>query len=174
MHAALHLEHVLHGVHGPGVAPVEVERAAADVLGAHVVRVLLQAEGVHAEQVAVAGHVVVPVRQRLRHAVAQHQRVAEEEIDDVRGLDCDQVARVLDRDRVVELDRALEVAFQPGARGRDVRALARGGAIADAVERLDALPDQRQRALLRGHHGEVGLERVRHRKVRVLGERRVE
>ena len=64
----------------------ERERVAADVLGAGVVAGLLEAEGVHAEQVAVAGHLVVPVRQGLRDAVAQHHRVAEVEVDDVRRL----------------------------------------------------------------------------------------
>ncbi len=91
-----------------------------------------------------------------------------------RRLQRDQVARVLDRDRAVQLRGALEAALEPGLRGGDVRLLARGRAVADALEGREALADQRQRALLRGHHGEVGAQRMRRREVGILGERLVE
>ena len=174
MHAALHLEHVLHRVHRPGVARVQAERVAADVLGALIVRRLLEAEGVHAEQEAVAGHLGVPVRKRLRHVIAQQDRVAEVEVDEVGRLDRDQVARVLDRDRAVQVRGVLEAALRPGARGGDVRLLAGGGAVAEALDGRDARLDQGKRALLRGHDGEVGAQRMRHREVRIGGERGVE
>ena len=147
---------------------------AADVLGAGVVAGLLEAEGVHAEQVAVARHFLVPVRQRLRNAVAQQDRVAEVEVDGVRGLDRDEVARVLDRDRAIAVRRQLEAALQPGSRGGDMRLLASRRAGADALERIDARPDQRQFALLGGHDREVGAQRMRGREVRILGKRLVD
>jgi hypothetical protein len=90
-------------MHGPGIARVQRECVAADVLGAGVARVLLEAEGVHAEQVAVARDVLVPVRQRLRDVVAQQDRVAQVEVDDVRGLDRGDVARMLDGDRGIQM-----------------------------------------------------------------------
>ena len=55
-----------------------------------------------------------------------------------------------------------------------MRLFARGRAVTDSLERGEALLDQRQRALLGGHHGEVGAQRMRRCEVGVLGERLVE
>ena len=53
---ALHLHDVRDGVHGPGIAGIQFQRAAARRLGTRVVRGLLEAERVHAEHVAIARH----------------------------------------------------------------------------------------------------------------------
>ena len=89
--------HVGDRVLRPAVARLELDRGAAAVLGGGVVAGLLQAEGVHAEHRVIAGHVRRPGRQRARDAVAQHARVAAEEVELVAGLQRQQVARVLDR-----------------------------------------------------------------------------
>ena len=60
-HPALHLVHVRHRMHGPGVVRLEFQRPPAQRLGARVLVALLEAEGVHAQHVAIAGIVRVPL-----------------------------------------------------------------------------------------------------------------
>ena len=149
---ALHLHHVRHGVHGPGIAAVQVERPPPGCLGAVVEARFLEPEGVHAEHVAVSRRPGAPVRQHLRHAVAQHGGAAEEEIAEVRELQRQGVARVVVKDRAVALDGGFEIAVEPGARRRDVAALAvvrqpphrRGGFDARAGKRQGAFLGGRQ------------------------------
>ena len=50
-------------MHGPSVLPLKLERAPSGFLGFVVLVAFLQAEGMHAENVRVAGYVCVPVRQ---------------------------------------------------------------------------------------------------------------
>ncbi len=64
--------------------------------GARVVAGLFQAEGVHAKQRVVAGDRGAPRRQGARDPVAQHARVAAEEVDLVTGVQRQRVKRVVD------------------------------------------------------------------------------
>jgi hypothetical protein len=77
----------------PGIARIQVKRVAAKVLGAPIDRGFLEAECIHAEEVAVVRHVARPGGHRRRKAVAQHQRAAEIEVDEMRRLQRDEVAR---------------------------------------------------------------------------------
>ncbi|MNT47008.1 hypothetical protein D3C72_1836860 [compost metagenome] len=78
----------------------------------------------HAEQVTVARHAVVPVRQHLRDAVAQHRRLPQQEVAQVCHLDCQQVAWIVDHDIAVQPQRAVKLAVQPRARRGQVALLA--------------------------------------------------
>ena len=121
----LHLHHVRDRVARPPVARVELDCAAAHLLGARVVAVLLEAERVHAEEVPVAGHPLVPGVQGARDDVAERELTTEVERGDVGGLDGEGVARVLDGDARIAIERGVEVALEPRPRRGQVGALAR-------------------------------------------------
>ena len=101
---------------------------AAQRLGLGIGMVLLQPEGVHAEQVGPQRVVAWPCRQRTRRAVAQLRGIATVEVEQVRPLQRQQVARMLLRDRVPGRAGAVPVAVGAALCGRQVRALALGGA----------------------------------------------
>ena len=152
---ALHLHHVRLGMHGPRIAMVALQGAPAHVLGTRVQCRLLQAERIHAEDVAVAFRVGIPMRQHLCHPVAQHGRGAEEEVSDVGDLQGEQVAGIVEQDVAVAADRPREVALQPGARRRSVRPFALVRPAAQALDRLDALGEQRQHHPVARHDHET-------------------
>ena len=144
----------------PGVARLEVERAAAGVLGAVVVVHLLEAEGVHAEHVAVARNVAVPVRQDARDAVAQHHRLAEEEVALMPELQGQQVARIVDQHGAVEVSGALQVALEPGAQRLHVPALALVRGRGEMLRGLEAAAQFGLGAALGRDHHQAGAEAV--------------
>ena len=76
--------------------------------------------------------------------------MTQQEIADVRDLQREQITRV-SRDVAVTAHRAGEVALQPGAGGRSMRPLTVVQPRAQRFDGLDALGEQRQRALLGGH-----------------------
>ncbi len=143
-----------------GSRALEVERAAAGVLGAAVVVHLLEAEGVHAEHVAVAGHVAVPIGQHARDAVAQHHGLAEEEVALMPELQGQQVARVVDHDRAEEVGGALQVALEPGAQRGHVPALALVRGRREMLRGLDAAAQFGLGAALGRSHHQAGAEAV--------------
>ena len=98
--AALHLHHVRHGVHRPAVLRLDLERLARRAFRLGVLVALLQAERLHSKDVRIARHRRAPVRQHARDPVAQVQRVAAQEVHQVRGLQRDGIARVVDQHRV--------------------------------------------------------------------------
>jgi hypothetical protein len=64
---ALHLEDMRDGMDGPKIVRIALDCLAAHGLGPGIVAHLLEAEGEHAQNEAVARHVVGPGRQRTRH-----------------------------------------------------------------------------------------------------------
>jgi hypothetical protein len=110
---------------------------------------------VHAEHIPKPRHRGIPCRQHLRNPVAQHGRLAEEKIADVRRLQRKQVVRMLDDDVTVAPHGAGKIALEPAPRGRRVRTLAVVGAGALRLDGRDARLDQRQRAALGRHHAEA-------------------
>ncbi len=166
--AALHFHDVHHGVLRPAVAPLEFERAAALRLGLRVGAGFLQPEGVHAEQRVVTGHGALPGRQRARDPVAQHARVAGEEIERVSGLQRQRVARVVDAQVLQRARRVVPAALQQQADRLQVACFAPVGRQAQS-----GLPGGARRgeaARLGAEQAEPGLERVRHRHRRRCGD----
>ena len=94
--AVLHLADMGDGVLGPAVAGLQLDGAAAGRLGAGVVAGLLKTEGVHGQERVVVRHALRPGGQGPRDAVAQHARVAGQEVDQLAGLQSQEVARVVD------------------------------------------------------------------------------
>ncbi|MNL27599.1 hypothetical protein D3C87_1491980 [compost metagenome] len=160
-----------HGVDRPRIARVQRHGLAATRLGVFIAIGFLEPEGMHAEQVAVAGHIPVPMGQHLRDAVAQHRRLAEQEIAQMGHLHGEDVARIVDGDVTVRLHRLGESPVQPGARGGQMAALAQVGAVAQGLAGLHALAQQGHGgAVARGHH-QRGAQCVAHGEVGVVGQR---
>jgi hypothetical protein len=171
---ALHLHDVHERMYGPGIAWVQLERLEARVLGTVVEAGFLEPERVHSQHVTVARHRGVPGRQDLRDAVAQHRRLAQQEIAYVRRLQREQVTRVLDDDLAILADGIREIAFEPGPGGGRVRALAIIGAGPHCFDRTYAGLDQRRRPALGRHHTECGPQRVTRRKRWIVLQQRVD
>ena len=95
--ARLHLTDMREGMDGPSILGVQRDGTLGSGLGRAIVAHLLEAEGVHAEREAIARHLFIPGRQHARDAVAQAERIAHEEIADVRDLQREQIARVIDQ-----------------------------------------------------------------------------
>ena len=74
--AALHLEHVCQGVHGPRVSGVDTQRAHAELLGLGVSVGLLQTKRVHAQHTRVVYQVGRPAWHHPRDTVPQVEVVA--------------------------------------------------------------------------------------------------
>ena len=160
------------GVLRPGVARFELDRGAAGILGGDVVAGLLEAERVHAEHRVIARHAVRPRRQRARDAVAQHARLAAEEVELVADLQRQQVARVFDRDVLQHLRRRVPAAFDQMVDGVEMALLLRGGG---------KLPGGIARRARDRNAGRLGAEqmqpraqRVRHHEIGTLGNRLVD
>ena len=160
---ALHLHDMGDGMLRPAVAWFEIDRTAAGRFGGGVVGVLLEPEGMHAQKRMIARQRLIPVRQRLFDAGAQHRRVAGEEIDLMAGLERQRVARI----RVGEIGEHL-AGLVPAALGEmaergDMAALARrrGNAGCGGMACLD----HRLCAGLRRQPVEIALERMRHDEV---------
>ena len=83
--AALHLHDMGHRMLRPAVARLELDRPPAECFGAGIVAHLLEAEGLHGERRVIAGHAVRPCRHGACDAIAQHARIAGEEVDLVAG-----------------------------------------------------------------------------------------
>ncbi len=162
---ALHLHHVGNGVHGPRVARIQLQRPPADFLGPRVGSGLLEAEGVHPEHVAAPGRIAPPVRQHLRDAIPQQRGLAEQEVAHVGRLQRQQVARVLDDDVAIAPHGEREVPGQPGTGGHRVGALPVVGALAERLDRIDALAEHRHRPELGRHHRERRAQGVPRREV---------
>jgi hypothetical protein len=127
VHATLHLHHVGDGVHGPAVLGRELERAQAGSFGLRVLVALLHSEGVHPDHERVAGQPWRPCREHARDAVAKVERVTANEVHEVRELDREDVARVLDQDAVEGGHAAMPVADRQLASGCRKESLPLGG-----------------------------------------------
>ncbi|MCY1207595.1 hypothetical protein D9M72_191990 [compost metagenome] len=80
------------------------------------------------------------------------------------------VARIVDHDVTVQLDRAREVAVQPGACRRDMPALALVGAGGQRFACLNALPEHRLHGAVgsRDHHPRA--QGMAHHEARIVGQ----
>ena len=134
----LHFHDMGHGVNRPRIARVEGERLAATFFSPQVVAHFLQAEGMHAEHVAIAGDGLVPGPERPRDAVAQLTRLTEIEIAEMGKLKGETVARIVGEDGAIELDRSVEPAIRPGARRQNMAAFALIGPVPQGFRRGDA------------------------------------
>ncbi len=125
--AALHLHHMRHRVHRPRRARIQRQRAAAGLLGLAVAVVLFQAEGPQRQHMRVQRIVFVPLGQGARRAGAQRGGVAAIEVPQLRPLQRQRVARVLDQQRVPDAAGAGPAAVDDALHGFEVRALAGRG-----------------------------------------------
>ena len=78
----------------------------------------------HAEDIAVAENILRPSRKHASDAVAEHRGLPEVEIEGVGELQCNGIARVIDRKLVVDPGRVGEIALEPCTSGADVPPLA--------------------------------------------------
>ena len=126
--AILHLHHVRHRVPGPAVALLELDRASAERLGPRVVAGLLQPERVACRAPRGSpGMPGVPGAVGARDAVAQHARVAGEEVDLVARLQRQRSQRVADAQVLEHRARRRASGRRPGARRRGGAPLASVG-----------------------------------------------
>ena len=173
---AAHLVSVKAGVHRPAVGRLDRERALGGRDRLVVLIALLESERVEAEHVRVPRHVGRPLGQHARDAVAQVQRVAAQEVEQMRGLERDRVARVRDEDAIEQRRGAAPVAVDQPAQGDGVHPLAivGGAALDEAFERREAGARQLEEARLAvdGEHGR--LEGVTEREVGARFERAID
>src|SRR5215471_18900760 len=122
--AALHFHHVRHRMHCPSVLLVQGDGFATPFFGLFVLASLLKAECMHSFNEAITRYAVIPMRQHTRHAIAEHVGIAQREVAEMRILQSQQVARVLDRGTSPGLDATLPCAVEPGTTSCDMQALA--------------------------------------------------
>ena len=89
-------------------------------------------------------------------------------------LDRQAVAGMVERDVAPQLDRAAQVAVEPGPDRGDVAALALVGFVGQGFRRQDAVAHGRFEVLVGGHRHDPGLEAMAHDEVGVMGERRID
>ena len=114
-----------HGVYRPGYLRVELQGAAAGLLGLGVQVALLQAKGVQRQYVGVQRVGLVPLGQRARGAQAQPGGVAAVEVPQLGPLQRQRVARVVQQQLVPGAAGGGPAAVQHLLHGLQVRALAR-------------------------------------------------
>ena len=120
----------------------------------------------------IARHAVRPGRQRARDAVAQHARLAAEEVELVADLQRKQIARVFDRDVFHHLRGRVPAAFDQVVDGVEVALLLRGGGqIPGGVARRAC---DRNAGRLGAEQVQPRLQRVRHDETGTFGERLVD
>ena len=170
--AALHLAHMRHCVHRPGIVGVQLHRAAAKAFGALEGEVFFQPEGHHAEHVAIAGVLFAPVAAHPGDAVAQHCRAAQHQVAHMRQLQCQQVARVLDEVAVQTAQPRVHVAAGPDAQRGKQRLLARRRRVPAGRGELQAFGCRGEQRQLEGAEHQPGLQQVAGDEVRVVGEHR--
>src|SRR5512147_3035196 len=83
---ALHFHDMSDGMLRLAAAGFELDAFASLSFRTGVVAGLLEAEGVHTENGVVARHALAPCRQSPRNAVAQHARIAGEEVEQMTYL----------------------------------------------------------------------------------------
>ena len=101
--------------------------ARALAFRAGVVARLLQRETVHAMDIAMPGHAVIPAVQHPADRLAHAGAVAAIEVPVFRKFERDQIARMVDQDVGQDSQRLRRSSVAPGRKRRDMRALARRG-----------------------------------------------
>ena len=168
--AALHLHDMRDGMHGPAVLPVQGDRLAAACLGLLVIAGFFESERIHPFDEAIARHVAIPVRQHAGNSIAQHVRIAEEEVADMRVLKRQQIARIGDRRAAPQFDRPFPIAVEPRTHRGNVHPLAVVGLRRQRFGRLHALDQFRLERLVGRGRQRAGAKGVRHREVRMVGD----
>src|SRR3546814_15718636 len=110
---------------GPGACWRYLPRPPPESFGLGILARLLEAESAHAEDVAVPRHRFVPGVMDAGDGVAMVLHLAGVEVDEMRDLQREHVARVIDQQFLQALYRAPEIAVAPGRQGGDVTAYAR-------------------------------------------------
>jgi hypothetical protein len=149
---------------------LKCQRAQARGLRFGILVALLEAEGVHADHERVAGHARGPVRQDARDAVAEVQRIAAEEVHEVRHLQRHDVARAVDQHAVERFGAGVPFTGGQQARGGGEGLLARGRAderLVGGIERGDRVVGE---ATLEERHEDQGLGAIRGGEGRIQGE----
>jgi hypothetical protein len=123
--AVLHFQHMGHRMLRPTVAGLQVDSAATGPFGGQVIGVFFQAKRVHAEQRVVARHVRPPFRQGATNAVTQHAPVTAKEIQQVAGLQGEDILRPDDAHIFQAHAGLLPAPLQQRADGLEVALLAR-------------------------------------------------
>ena len=117
---ALHFHHMGHSVDRPGVARLGGQRCAAGIFSGRKLVHFLQPKSVHAEHIAISGHIGVPVRAQRRDPIAQHERTAEIEIPQMGQLNGQQIARIILGDGAPGIRGTFKIAVQPKPQRCDV------------------------------------------------------
>jgi hypothetical protein len=110
------------------------------------------------------------VRQHACDAIAQQVRLPEQEIGQVRNLQREQVARVVDQQIAIKAVGTVKLALQPCARGQYMAALAVVGVLPACLGRFHAFAQHRLGGFFRTGHRQAGAEAVAHDEIRVIGE----
>ena len=161
-----------HRVLGPAVARLQVDGGPAGGLGGGVVAGLLQPEGVQAQYGVIARHVGRPVRTGPADPVAQHGRVAGQEVEQLADLQGQRIARILFGDLRQQGGRLGEPPLDHGAQRRHMAGLAvvggqggGGGVIA---------PRGGQGRRVRAGGVQIAEEDLGHHEGRTVGDRRAQ
>src|SRR5690606_26962609 len=113
--SALHLQDMGHGMSGPDVAFVDLDRPAARSFSRLIISGLLQAEGAAAEEIAETWNILVPARHDPRGGIPHRHDVADEEMQIVRDPERQNVARMIQEDVLQPVDRAAQITAAPGS-----------------------------------------------------------
>ena len=169
---ALHLQDVGDRVQRPEVLAVELHGLAAGGLRLGVGAAFLVAEGQHAEQVAVAGHGLVPGVEHPGRAAAQLGAAAHPEQREVLQPQAQEVARMVEQNLVPDRAAPVHVAADPGAERGDMGGLpGRDPVAAGRARRIERGLGPAQHRVGAEQHEQIALQAVRHGEVRVRLER---
>ena len=163
---ALHFHHMRHRVLRPAVARLDLDGAAADALRHARSRPSPPGRRPACRASRDSRACRRPGRQGARDAVAQHARIAGEEVDLVAGLQRQRVARIVDGDVLEQPARLVPAALRQPAEGCDMRPLARRAA--KRQRRRVGRPGNRRRLALGREAVEIALQHMRHDEIRDL------
>ena len=164
--AALHLQHMRHGMGGPEVTGGQLDGASPVRLGSQIVAALLLGETAAGQHGGIAGHGRRPMRQHALDGGGHVVRPAEPEIDEMAQPDGQHVMRVGAQYRLPRRQRRVELAIDPGLQRGHVQLLARGGIDAQPARGGSGLAGGGDDGLLVGEHGHVALQAMRQREIR--------
>src|SRR5262245_45248889 len=167
--APLHLHDVYYNVNRTRMLGVDGERAPGRLFGTTILTVFLQRERVHRQDARVAGHRGVPFRQHLGDTIAHHASPPEAKVECMRDHERENVARPVDDDGAVTLERESGVTLQPRTRRDRVSAC---GVVDVRTRRLDDSDAHGKRGSLSGGIGtydDCGTQTMTEHALRVVG-----
>ena len=167
--APLHLHHMGDGVDGTCMSGIECQRTTRDLFGTTILPVLLEGERVHRKHARIAGHLAIPFGQHLGDTIPHHAPPAKVKVERMRNNKRENVARPIDDDGTVTLDRKSWIAVEPSTR----RGCVMARRIVDVGTcRFDGGDARSKRGSLRdvvGTHDERGEQTVAEHASRVVG-----